>query len=175
MLVIFHWFLPVTLFFQLPNLHLFLSYCHELVQHIVTRLQAGMQMNCGLLPHSGKRLSSSPKYQDWDSPRFLPTSYWGSLSPTSKTDVLCSWHHSSMFCAEIMNGWICNSTSTNAVMVYTGTALPYLSFSMLFLHFFNLRFCFSVSPFACIFLSPSFTQERNKKETRIFTCMVKQI
>lgn len=37
----------------------------------------------------------------------------------------------------------------------------YLSFSTSFLHFFILLFSFSVSPFACILLPPSFTQERN--------------
>jgi hypothetical protein len=53
-------------------------------------------------------------------------------------------------------------------MACARTALPipfFLNFiSSLFLH--SAFFCFDVSPFVYIFLSPSFTKERNKKESK---------
>jgi len=80
-----------------------------------------------------------------------------------------------MFCAEIMNGWSYNSTSANAVMAYTETALPLPFFLSIVSSFFHSVFLFLCLSFYLYTPVSLFHTRKKQKETRILTCMEKQL
>jgi hypothetical protein len=103
-------------------------------------------------------------------PDFCPLATGVSFT-TSKTDGLWSWHHSSMPCAEIMNGWSYDSTSANAVMVYTETAVPlpfFLNIVSSFFHSAFLFLCLSFSLYTPAYLFHTRKKQKRNKEINVY-------